>query len=63
MEEFFGAIVVFILIGLATLGLMTLTFDSPYQKQAIERGFAQYCPHDGKWAWIGECDGLPTDKE
>ena len=25
------------------------------QHQAIERGYALYCPHDGKFAWVGEC--------
>ena len=26
-----------------------------YQKQAIERGYALYCPTDKKFAWKGEC--------
>ena len=26
------------------------------QKQAIERGYALYCPHDGEFAWVGECE-------
>jgi hypothetical protein len=26
-----------------------------YKAQAIERGYAQYCPDDGGWEWIGEC--------
>lgn len=25
--------------------------------QAIERGYALYCPGDGRFAWKGECDG------
>ena len=24
--------------------------------QAIERGYALYCPKDGKFAWKGECE-------
>lgn len=24
--------------------------------QAIERGYALYCPHDGEFAWKGECE-------
>ena len=24
---------------------------------AVERGYALYCPLDGEWAWKGECDG------
>ena len=26
------------------------------QHQAIERGYALYCPHDGEFAWVGECE-------
>ena len=27
-----------------------------YQKQAIERGYGLYCPTDGNFAWVGECE-------
>ena len=27
-----------------------------YKAQAIERGYALYCPADGDWAWVGDCD-------
>ena len=27
-----------------------------YRSQAIERGYALYCPNDGAFAWKGECD-------
>lgn len=27
-----------------------------YQTEAIERGYAIYCPQDGKFSWVGECD-------
>jgi hypothetical protein len=30
--------------------------NKPIQQQAIERGYALYCPKDGKFAWKGECD-------
>lgn len=26
-----------------------------FRTNAIEHGYAQYCPMDGKWAWKGEC--------
>ena len=26
------------------------------QSQAIERGYALHCPHDGEFAWVGECE-------
>lgn len=27
-----------------------------FKAAAIERGYAEYCPTDGEWAWKGECD-------
>lgn len=29
---------------------------SALKQQAIERGYALYCPADGKFAWVGECE-------
>jgi hypothetical protein len=26
-----------------------------YKAQAIERGYALYCPANGAWEWVGEC--------
>lgn len=26
------------------------------QRQAVERGYAQYCASTGEWAWKGECE-------
>lgn len=26
-----------------------------FKIQAIEHGYAQYCPANGAWAWKGEC--------
>jgi hypothetical protein len=27
-----------------------------WQREAIQRGFATYCPDSGEFAWKGECD-------
>ena len=27
-----------------------------WQADTVDRGLAIYCPDDGQWAWIGECD-------
>ncbi len=40
-----------ILLGLGAYRLA----ENEYHSQAIERGYAQYCP-DGAWAWKGECE-------
>lgn len=46
-----------IVIGGLIVGIMTgLTVSSSYEKSAIERGYALYCPTDGNFAWKGECD-------
>lgn len=37
---------------LAGMGVREVAFRS----QAIERGFALYCPDDGAFAWKDECD-------
>lgn len=28
-----------------------------WKQETVNRGYAQYCPMDGQWAWKGECDG------
>lgn len=39
------------------LAALLLTADrNGWRAEAIERGYAQYCPDDGQWAWKGECD-------
>ena len=43
------------LIGGAAIAII----DDPVndmKRQAIERGYALYCPADGEFAWKGECE-------
>lgn len=40
---------------LVTLFGTSLLLDRTYKLEAIERGYAQYCPNNGEWAWKGEC--------
>jgi len=36
--------------------LMGSVFEGiTYRAQAFERGYVQYCPPYGAWAWKGEC--------
>lgn len=44
---FAAAILSGIAVGAAT--------ERRWQEQAIERGYAQFCPLDGEFAWNGEC--------
>lgn len=27
-----------------------------WRAETVQRGLATYCPTNGEWAWIGECD-------
>lgn len=38
----------------AVAGLNPIIED--FQREAIERGYAQYCATTGEWAWKGECN-------
>ena len=45
-------------IGLV-IGAIVVAIDSPVndmKRQAIERGYGLYCPHNGEFAWVGECE-------
>jgi hypothetical protein len=52
-----GAIVLSLVLG-ATLGVLVASAmkDEDWQHDAIKRGYGQYCPTTGDWAWKGECD-------
>ena len=61
MREFLSDGFAIFLFGVA-LGISTTYWigvsgsDRSWRKETIERGLGQYCPHNGKWAWKGECD-------
>lgn len=40
--------------GGATVAIILVA--GSYKAQAIERGYALYCPADGDWAWVGDCE-------
>ena len=54
MQVFIG-----VLVGVVGLFIFVmLPFTSPnayWQSQAAQRGYAEYCIPDGKFAWKGEC--------
>ena len=47
----FGVVAFFI--GLLIGGGVT---ENRLHDAALKRGHAVYCPHNGEFAWIGECD-------
>lgn len=40
----------------ATMAYIFTTPTSEWQSNAIERGYALYCPSTGDFAWKDECD-------
>ena len=51
--------IVGVVIGLLLIDEVTEAINDPVndmKRQAIERGHALYCPHDGEFAWVGECE-------
>ena len=56
--------VVFYVWVVAVIGFVTLlgyvlwnwTTEPNWQFEAISRGYAIYCPDNGEFAWIGECE-------
>lgn len=48
-----GGILIGFLIGAA---LTAFLFTETSRQDLIDRGYAQYCPDDGHFAWVGECD-------
>lgn len=56
-----GAVILAAVMGVGGLFMGLAGFDAKatkdqFIKAAIERGYAQHCPKDGKFAWRGECD-------
>lgn len=49
-----GAVIGFIV--LLGYNIYNFTSSPDLVDQAVERGYALYCPDDGKFAWKGECD-------
>lgn len=47
-----GMVVGFILGGFVFISIT----KASYRTEAIQRGHALYCPDNGKFEWVGECD-------
>ena len=56
MADLFTWIASGIVIG-GIIGFVATT--AAWRAETVERGLAIYCPADGEWAWIGECEGAP----
>ena len=62
MGDFIGGAFAGFLIGLLFGLLLTFSVglqvtNNLWKAETTERGLAMYCPINGEWAWIGECNG------
>ena len=61
MSDFLWFMLMFILLPLGGAAMFivftngTISGEGTMETQAIERGYAIYCPVDGEFAWLGEC--------
>lgn len=55
MSEVFTIFFCCLVSGLIVAASAHITTNRQWEKGAIERGHAQYCPLDGEFAWNGEC--------
>ena len=64
MDElaFVGIFVVVLVGGLTALIVMLSHPEPDLHRQAIERGYGLYCPMDGEFAWVGECEETDDDR-
>lgn len=47
----------FYFVGLLALALLSGGEIRTLRQEAIDRGFAQYCPITGEWSWKDDCNG------
>ena len=57
-----GDFVLGVFVGaIACFAFLVVPFTAPnrfWQGAAIERGYGIYCPKNGQFAWVGECDDM-----
>ncbi len=57
MEDFGFGFSLGVLLGAAFAGFMIWAdLTQRWERDLIMRGHAIYCPHDGAFAFVGECD-------
>ena len=65
MFEFMFGVMLGAVVGAALSFMIVITANPPpsdFHRQAIERGYGLYCPMDGEFAWVGECEEADDDK-
>ncbi len=56
MSDVLGLAVFTFIVFVLGVGCGSRLTSDVYKAQAVKRGYAQYCPDDGAWAWKGECE-------
>lgn len=55
-DDFMGVVVAVLIAFGGGLFIGSTLQSNMDQKEVISRGYAIYCPDDGKFAWVGECE-------
>lgn len=55
MDNFMVVVIIARLVVLFLVVALYIDDVQALRAQAVERGYAMHCPHDGHWSWIGEC--------
>jgi hypothetical protein len=60
MKDEFAFVVAFLALGAIAGGALSFGLTTElWRIDTVTRGLAIYCPLDGDWAWIGECEATP----
>lgn len=53
-----GVFIIVLVVGLI-IGILIghIATSQDFQAEAIQRGYALFCPQDGEFVWKDECDG------
>lgn len=60
-SELLGAFALTAIMAAPLISLAVYVERTDVREQAIERGYALYCPDNGEWAWKGECETMSEE--
>ena len=54
--DWFVTVALFVVATLIGALICAPKVRTAWESAAIERGYGLYCPHNGEFAWVGECE-------
>ena len=55
MENFTAGFLLGLIVAAVLAEIILDVENTAWKQMSVQRGYASYCPMDGKWAWKGEC--------